>query len=233
MIPCPAMPMIAAPNAVPITEWRIRFRHTHQWYGSLKDTITLDFHLRCDVHGLRVLPHQAPTLVAVLLPSAQDSGAQWQSGGGGNVGVHQYTWSGSGSIPHFDFWASPLLPLGVTASATMDLPKRIMRVSPTAQSGLNKTETVTWNDGTGSYSAMDFVEVLVGPVDIQLDSSFGVPAGSAQRDISDGEVAILEWDAAPAKFPPVAGVTPVQVPPFRGPGWGQTLWARIWERLAG
>jgi len=201
-------------NAVPLTEWHIKFRYTSEDNTegpTLKKTATITLHLRADVHAYRSVPHEEPHAngnkgrpfsSTGLLP-ARDSKVEWAfSGKATNKQKTTYELTGAGAFtlaeakkdgPIFSF------------SGRLDVEdKTVDRVSLNAFAGRYGTVKITNDQGKTSEEIAGLIGAGAPDIDtLKLDAKLTIKSGKV--DLSRGKItAKLEWDDIPAKHLPEA-----------------------------
>jgi hypothetical protein len=201
-------------NAVPLTEWRIRFRYTEELIDivpPLKKTAIIDMHLRGDIHPTRNVPHMTPRPFgsSPVLSPAGDSKVHWAFSGTGEGSPHvgTYALSGSGSATWGDPQRSSFVFMGRFDPATRAFTQALVRGGVWTAG----TRTTTLPDGN-SWDAEETLSIDPPEAwDMPLDASYGISAGAVTWEGS-GRRMLLEWDAAPAGHPPTADTLSRAVP---------------------
>jgi len=84
-------------NAVNLTEWRGELNYVENEAGTLTGAITVDFHLRADVHHYRDLPSGPLEFYSLINTVADDSYGQAAASG-------EYSYTNPGDPPNTDTW---------------------------------------------------------------------------------------------------------------------------------
>ncbi len=91
-------PLKRKSNVVNLTEWRGALNYVEQDAGTLTGALTVNFHLRADVHNYRDLPGGPPTFYSLINTVADDS-----YGEATVSGEYSYTYPES-DPPNTDTW---------------------------------------------------------------------------------------------------------------------------------
>lgn len=196
-------------NPVPLTEWRVRMRFTHEWISltpPLKATGTIDLHFRADFHSYRTFPHETPRPRSAIAPAQMmaslDSRVQWELSGKGRFkeGTETVAWAGAGKMVRKQARVPGKRPGQFDVVGQLDTQKKAFHVDSFhimvdkagAQTRTLDGKTTT-TDTVFSLHATDWK--------ISLDDKFGIVKGEHvwSDDIFKTK---LEWDAAPAQHPP-------------------------------
>jgi hypothetical protein len=216
-------------NIVNLTEWRGTFTQTHSEGGSLKVTVTYDFHIRADIHSHRDVPGETPFKPITPFFQESDATAAWEAGGSGSWAdplgdiTYTYTWTGGGILPLFDSAGStPFLFFNYHGSVDANQHRITLASGAAVYDGLNVNELREWSTGS---DAADYPGFWATTFDLELyddtqifyyytvalDDEFGISASSRtalgvyvinEFGNSYRSSLRMEWPAIPAAYPP-------------------------------
>lgn len=200
-----------------ITGWDMTFRYKWQDLAmpELKVDGPMTLRVRADIGTYRERPGEAPKEVLRTAIPRRDSRLDLTASGAHQDGDTTTSWSGSQAfVPKFEdtelyilstmFLADTFLQNGKIGLA-LGAPGPTFTVTVTSPSGTYTYDFIT------SFGLLDGTETFPDPletnrpvgtypsIDISFDDNFGIVADS--HDGLDGMLR-LEWDAAPAQFPP-------------------------------
>ncbi len=198
-------------NAVPLTEWRVRFRYTEEW-TEVEPPVTksadIDLHLRADIHAVRMVPHTTPMQCDAAgrqpagLLAAGDSRVRLEYAGTGKRKADPetaLTLSGSGGLTTIEAvrdMSGYLLFAGSYDSSK----KAFLEAKLSCAVEKAGTKSITRSGMTEQYpEPLDFESPR--PWNMELDAAHAVRAGSVVWEKPDRRMK-LQWGEAPARFAP-------------------------------